>query len=232
MQRAPARHGCRANTCSSTATGNRWSHRMRTEIFRALFAALALVTTLNANAGSASEDRKILTFDELMKDQIIRSIPLRVSVPKEYERLQLEYATDGVVWAPPDEFEGIKQTNNLPSKTGYFHGRLTLNVGYDLKTRSFICGPYCDEQELMKQAKDAADDAKFERHTVNGIPILLIEMDATSKLKTAGGARKMYMAYIATLIDTNVVLILYMPPSQSPDQGGAMWTAFKQALVG
>jgi hypothetical protein len=96
---------------------------------------------------------------------------------------------------------------------------------------SFICGPHCDEQALMQQLKDAADDAKFERRTVNGVPMLLIEIDAVSKLKTAGGATRMYMAYIATLIDTNVALILYMPPSQSPDQGRATWAAFKQVLV-
>jgi hypothetical protein len=205
-------------------------------MLQALVATLALVTTLNANAesakGSVSEGPfKILKFDELMKDQIIRSIPLRVSIPKEYERLPLAPAVNGVVWARPDEFEAIRQTNDLPAKTGYFFGRLTLNVGYDAGTGSFICGPNCDEKALMRQVKDAADDAQFERRTVNGMPILLIEIDAVSKLKTAGGATKMYMAYIATLIDTNVALITYLPPSQSPDQGRAAWTAFRQALV-
>lgn len=209
---------------------------MRAGMFQALVATLALLTTVNAHAesakGSVSEGPfKILTFDELMKDQIIRSIPLRVSVPKEYERLQLDPAVAGVVWARPEEFEAIRQTNDLPAKTGYFLGRLTLNVGYDARIDSFICGPNCDEKALMQQVKDAADDAKFERHTVNGIPILLIEIEAVSKLKTAGGATRMYMAYIATLIDTNVALILHLPPSQSPDQGRATWTAFRQAVV-
>src|SRR5262245_60875543 len=160
---------------------------MPARMFRALIAAFTLVTTLNTNAvpaqSSASEGQKILTFDELMKDQIIRSIPLRASVPKEYERLQLEPAVDGVVWARPEEFDGIRQTKNLPAKTGYFYGRLTLNVGYDVKIHSFICGPHCNEQALIQRTKDAVDDAKFERHTVNGIPLLLIEIDAVNKFK-------------------------------------------------
>src|SRR5262245_44667793 len=202
---------------------------MPARTLRRIVGALMLVTMFNANQGLAEgpTGEKIITFDELMKDQIIRSIHLRVSVPKEYERLQLHPAINGVVWTLPDEFEGIRQTKDLPSKSGYFHGRLTLNVGYDARNDSFICGPNCNEQALIQQLRNAADDAKFERRTMNGIPILLIEIDAVSKLKTTGGATKLYMAYIATLIDTNVVLISYLPPSQSPDQGRAIWTAFK-----
>ena len=185
-QRWPRRHGAKTRLCPAymlrllsypSVHGRRQPMEppMRTRIVQALVATLALAATLNANAASAEGlaregPFKILSFDELMKGQIIRSIPLRVSVPGDYEGLVLDPGVNGVVWARPEEFEAIRQTKALPSKTGYFFGRLTLNVGYDASIRSFICGPNCDEQALRQQVRDAADDARIrttyrQRHT-------------------------------------------------------------------
>ena len=73
-----------------------------------------------------------------MKDQLLRSMPLKLAFPEEYEMLILN-STQGVIWASPDDLAEIKRTDTAP-KGGYFHGRLTTNVGYDESKNSFICG--------------------------------------------------------------------------------------------
>jgi hypothetical protein len=43
--------------------------------------------------------------------------------------------------------------------------------------------------------------------------------------------KRIYMAYVSTLIDSNVMLISYRAPADGPDDGAAVWQAFADALA-
>jgi hypothetical protein len=203
--------------------------------FTALLAITLLTIFVGAELKADAEEfstkqnasYRVISFDEAMKDQLLRSMPLKLAFPEQYEMLILN-SKQGVIWASPDDLAEIKRTDAAP-KGGYFHGRLTPNIGYDERKNSFICGPNCSEEDMVSKIRQAARDVKVEKYAVNCIPIILIEMD-TSNMKDAI-IKKLYMAYIATLIDTNVWLISYRPPSNSDDDGGEVWAAFKKALT-
>ncbi len=90
-----------------------------------------------------SEGFKIVAFDDAMKDQLVRSMPLKLAFPAEYEMLVLDPAIKGVVWARRTDLDHISRTREVPRGAGLFHGRLTTNVGYDAASNGFICGPHC-----------------------------------------------------------------------------------------
>ncbi|MEZ5784911.1 MAG: hypothetical protein R3D62_00155 [Xanthobacteraceae bacterium] len=198
-------------------------------------ACAAASVTCNAQAAVAPKELtaasgfKIVDFDAAMKDQLVRSMPLKVAIPADYEILVLNPAINGVVWARRAVLDKIAQTNEVPTDAGYFRGRLTVNVGYDAGKGAFICGSDCDESRFAASLRESgASNVVLNKHVVNGIPVLLVDAD----MKTTNGAgRKLYMAYVATLIDTNVVLISYRPPSDSADGGAAVWKAFTTALT-
>jgi hypothetical protein len=185
-----------------------------------------------AQEGNAltESDFKIIGFDEAMKDQLIRSMPLNLALPKDYEILVLKPATAGAIWARPADLEHIERTGEVTPEAGYFHGRLTLNVGYDSSKNSFFCGPGCDEDEISIRLEAAgAAGVKSQKHMVNGIPVLLIQGDGGSLQGVT--RKKFYLAYIAVLIDTNVMLISYRAPLDSKDDGQAVWKSFTKALT-
>jgi hypothetical protein len=172
---------------------------------------------------------RVIAFDEAMKNQLNRSIPLKLAFPEEYAMLALYPATQGVIWAMPADLAEIEKAKAAPPAAGIFHGRLTSNVIYDKAKKSF-CGPSCDESDTATQFKKAGlGDARTERYEVNGIPILLMEVDTSAV--NGSGRNRVYMAYIGTLIDTKVMLISYRPPSNSNDDGVSVWESFKKALT-
>jgi hypothetical protein len=212
------------------------SHRLRAIALALAAGLLALVAghghaAESQNAGTATRPGfKIVGFDDAMKDQIVRSLPLRLAFPLDYDMLVLDPAINGVVWARRPDLDHVARTQEFPPGAGKFHGRLTMRVGYDRASNSFICGPGCDETQLEKHIKaTGADDVRWQKRVVNGIPMLLIEM-GTGNMPGAT-RKKLYMAYIAVLIDTNVMLISYSPPSDSEDDGRAAWQAFTDALA-
>ena len=204
---------------------------------RSLLFGLAAVLVLLATgrAGEAIAQKvesgfKVVKFDEAMKDQLVRSLPLKLAFPADYEMLALDPAINGTVWARRDDLDHIARTKKPPPGAGLFHGRLTASIGYDRARDAFICGPGCDEKDIKANIeKTGADGVKLQKHSVNGVPILLIEMGTANM---AGATRKkLYMAYIAVLIDTNVFLISYSPPLDRADHGSATWQAFTDALA-
>lgn len=178
----------------------------------------------------APADFKLIKFDAAMEGQLGLSLPLNVAFPRAYERHVLDPAINGVIWAAPGDLERMRETGEIPEGAGYFHGRLTINVGYDARKDSFICGKDCDEGRIVEKiAAMGAKDIKTQRAVANGIPILLIEADATT---LQGSVRnRLYMAYIALRLDTDVFLITYRAPAASEDNGAAAWNAFTTTLI-
>lgn len=173
---------------------------------------------------------KVLRFDRAMPQQLGRSMPLNVAFPRAYEMVILNPAARGVVWARRDDAARIRATGAAPSGSAFFFGRLTPNIGYDMSKGMFTCGAGCGEDGIVRQlTRVGARDVKTEKRTVNRIPLLFVEAD-TSAMKNSS-AKRIYMVYIATLVDPNAMLISYRPDAVSVDQGRAVWRAFKDALL-
>jgi hypothetical protein len=194
-----------------------------------LLAVVAGATATGAVAQGAP-NFKIVKFDDAMKDQLVRSLPLKLAFPADYEMLVLDPAINGTVWARRGDLDHIARTKDVPPGAGLFHGRLTTRVGYDRASNSFICGPGCGEADMKAElAAAGANVIKIDKHVINGVPMLLLEIDTANM---AGAVRKtLYMAYIAVLIDTNVFLISFSPPRDGTDDGRAAWQAFSRALT-
>ncbi|MEO7794841.1 MAG: hypothetical protein ABIV06_08715, partial [Thermoanaerobaculia bacterium] len=113
---------------------------------------------------------------------------------------------------------------------GVFQIRISTNVAYDRARDQFFCGPDCGEKEIADQAKAiGAKDVRVVRTAKNGIPILLIEATMTA----AGfPPARIRMVYLGVLIDTNVVMFAYTPPSGDPGSGDPVWSAAEKALLG
>ncbi len=189
----------------------------------------ACAETASPQQAAIGPDFRVVSFDEAMKNQLARSMPLQLAFPADYAMLMLEPGYKGVVWAPPQVLRHLGLTQEYPSGSGRFHGRLTLEVGYDSSKQSFICGPTCDEAKLETKIKAVSKgDVRLQKRVVNGIPMLLIEASVDDDV---GRVRRLYMAYIAVLIDTNVMLITYLPPVDAEDDGRATWQAFTAALT-
>jgi hypothetical protein len=209
---------------------------------RAVVLALAagLVVVVVASHGKAGEAVaqearpspkpafRTVSFDNAMKHQIARSMPLKLAFPVDYHLLVLDPAIHGVVWARRADLDRIARTKKVPPGAGLFHGRLTTRAGYDRVSNSFTCGPGCDERKLQASMKaTGASVVRWQKRVVNGIPMLLIEMSSGR----GADRKKLYMAYIAVLIDTDVMLISYSPPGDSKDGGQTAWQAFTRALT-
>ena len=181
-------------------------------------------------AGPAPPAYRTYSFDDAVKGQLVRSIPLEVKFPADYGPLMLDPPINGVVWARRADLDVIARTKEVPRDAGLFHGRLTTRVGYDAAKRQFICGPDCGEKDLKAEILTAgASDVQMDKYVVNGIPVLLLNVSTG----TIQGAlkKKIYMAYVAVLIDTNVMLISYSPPADSKDAGAEDWQAFTTTLI-
>src|SRR5262245_51473192 len=74
---------------------------------------------------------KTYSFDDAMNGQLVRSIPLEVMFPSDYGPLMLDPPINGVVWGRRADLDVIARTKQAPPGAGLFHGRLTVNVGYD-----------------------------------------------------------------------------------------------------
>jgi hypothetical protein len=107
---------------------------------------------------STAPDFRIVDFDEAMKHQIVRSMPLKLAFPADYDMLVLDPEINGVVWARRADLDHIARTKEVPPGAGVFHGRLTTRVGYDSAGNSFMCGPGCDEKMLQVSIKATGAD--------------------------------------------------------------------------
>jgi len=213
------------------------SHAMRVAaraMAAMLMAAIASCAAYDVVAQEAAQPAppvyRTYSFDDAMSGQLVRSIPLEVKFPADYGPLKLDPPINGVVWARRADLDVIASTKEVPRDAGLFHGRLTTGVGYDAAKRQFICGPDCGETDFKASIQAAgAADVQMDKYVVNGIPVLLLNISTG----TMQGAlkKKLYMAYVAVLIDTNVMLISYSPPADSKDAGAEDWQAFVSALT-
>jgi tetratricopeptide (TPR) repeat protein len=175
--------------------------------------------------GAAPAGYKRVTLDALVNHGLVRPVPLAMAIPTNYALVD---PGPGYVWADPGEHERVRATRSMPT-TGSFWARLTPNTGYDPARDRFVCGPDCTEADMPRQLESSGvTGVAMERQTVGGVPVLLVE--ATPLPPAAGKTPRVYMAYVAVGVDTNVLLISYRPPANGEAEGERVWETFKRSL--
>src|SRR4051812_12938098 len=98
-----------------------------------LRAALLLAFTFYAASAAPSglPDFKRVSFDEFFAGEVV-SIPLTLEIPAQYVRAKgLKVQPTYSYWMRPDEVASAAKTTNLPAKSGYIYGKLSLNEAFD-----------------------------------------------------------------------------------------------------
>ncbi len=177
-------------------------------------------TGLMAQTPAAPEVYKRLTFDQFFDGQI-EPIKLSMEIPARYVHAEgLEAPDDSYsYWMEDHEIAGVKETMNLPSKTGYIYGKVSMDVGFDQKTNQFT-----NEDDLEMQMKEIGMKLiEKKKMRVNGYPIL-------SFIGEAKNGHVMCGMYVGMLIETNTVLVVQVPPGNDLKLGQASWGRIVSSL--
>lgn len=170
-----------------------------------------------------------MPFADAFKSLLVKPLPLMVSIPANY---QFELIKGNQwVWTHPSALPALRKDGTKPNDHGLFTAQITTNVQYDRASDSFTCGPGCDQRALLtKLERDGLPIAAVERHTVSGVPLLLLDIDAS---KVTGGQRqRVYLVYASTTVDQRTVLISFRPALAQESNGFAIWQRFKNYLLG
>jgi hypothetical protein len=183
-----------------------------------------LVPGATAGAGEAEtvcvETRQV-PFDEFMKGLLTMSIPLEVPVPKGYE--PAPFGSEALAysyWMLPKEVANARRSKDLPVRTGYMYGKLSLDVGYDARKDVFLGVEDARETFLAHGMSDLhLERAKVGRHALLFMDVVLTKVD-----------RKIYSVYIALNAATNAAYLTYVPPKNDRALGDYYWKNFKAAV--
>jgi len=188
-----------------------------------------LLLVLSSPTGSA-QDFKTMSFDTAAEGLLLRSMPLNVAFPADYHLYKNEPMGGNWMWTTPASYAFLQENGHTSPDEGIFQIRISRDIGYDRSSGTFICGPNCGESDFVAMMEAAGfSDIQTETKTVHGIPIFIVE---ATMLEIEGfPPSKIYMAHLATFIDTNAVLFAYTPPVSEPERGERAWNEAKRALL-
>jgi hypothetical protein len=188
---------------------------------RLLAAVLLAVPGLSAAADPAAScvAFRAVPFDTFMRNTFTVSVPLSIPVPQGYEPANFGSEMMGYsYWMLPKEMAKARRSHNLPAKTGYLYGKLSLDVGYDSQ-RDFF--PGVDPSALPP---GAFSNLRLYRATVGGHALLFYEV-TLDKLD-----RKVYSLYVALNRGDQAAYLTYVPPKNDRRLGDCHWTAFRESV--
>jgi hypothetical protein len=160
-------------------------------------------------------------FDEFMKGLLTMSVPLDVPVPKGYE--PAPFGSEALAysyWMLPKEASKARRSHDLPVRTGYMYGKLSLDVGYDARNDVFLGVEDAKEAFGAQGMSDLhLERAKAGNHAILFMDVVLTKVD-----------RKIYSMYIALNVATNAAYLTYVPPKNDRALGDCYWKNFKAAV--
>lgn len=171
---------------------------------------------------------------------LIVSMPLSMEIPKEYVIFAPKDTTPPYYWGTPEDMEYVRanqNTNILPllPDHAFFTALFSTNVGYDQKTDQFIntINDMSDTVTLQEYKAAGMKINDVEKRYIGEYPILIIEADVTypDSATNTKLTRKINFVYVASLVETNVVL-LYFDFSLTKDDPIAYttWEHFKNSF--
>jgi hypothetical protein len=181
---------------------------------------LVSVLLFARSAAADTSDFKRVTFDEFFAGQVA-SIPLSLDIPAQYVHAQgLKIPFSYSYWMRSEEVAAAAKSQDLPKKTGYIYGKLTPNEGFDKKHGKFTSEDQVESQ--MAQAGMKLIEKK--RFDANGFPVFSYLMQG--KDGTIVGS-----AFVATMIDTNVLYFGYRPPNNDLKVAKKVWQRLLESLA-
>jgi hypothetical protein len=170
-------------------------------------------------AAETSEFKKV-TFDEFFAGQVA-SIPLSLEIPSQYvhaEGLKIPFSYS--YWMRAEEVAAAAKSQDLPKKTGYVYGKLTPNEGFDKKK-----GKFTSEDNFQSQLAQAGMKViEKKRFDANGFPVF-------SYLVRGKDGTIVGSAFVATVIDTNVLYFGYRPPNNDLKVAQKVWQRLLDSLA-
>jgi|LakMenE18May11ns_1017448.scaffolds.fasta_scaffold9837399_2 hypothetical protein len=162
---------------------------------------------------------KRVSFSQFFDGQIV-SIPLALNLPSNYVHANgLELQETYSYWMNQDEIPKAARTGDLPSKTGYIYGKVSMNAGYNQAT-----GKFTSEDQLDAQfAAQGMTIIERQRFKTKGYPIL-------SHIVRMRDGKVICQMYVGTLISSNAIFISYRPPNNDLKVGVEVWGKVLEAL--
>lgn len=192
---------------------------MRKWILGALLAASVCGQAWAQQCGNG----RTMSLDAFMDTEFPLEVPLQVYVPEEYEHVRIEgQRATYSYWMRPGMEAEAANSGRLPRETGYMYGKMSLSVGYDMKTRKFI-GVDAAEAELKEIGMG---DMKIEQVDSRGHALLFFEAVHQEQ------GKKLYSVYIAMNSDTVAYFLTYAPPGNDIAFGDCAWAKMRAALEG
>ena len=168
-------------------------------------------------------DFKVMSFGDFVGESVseeYRLLALEVAIPAKYEMTTLD---DYAYWFPPERAAAVVESGDLPTDTGYFYSKVSLNVGYDAERKIFVGVEDRDPAAEMRQ--QGIEDFEWERTAVRGYPAIF------TRFRDPSTKRTVHAAYIVSQEGSGVFYIAYVPPDGDPSAGAETWKAFRSALA-
>ena len=159
---------------------------------------------------------KSVKLNDFMVGDLVKVFPISLLVPESYEPVEFDEDPGKYYWMRPKDVKKVIKSQKLPTRKGYMYGTISLNVGYDMNEDLFIG---LEEPEVQYQYRNHFEIYTLERTAINGYPVALMS------LREKGSDHNTYLMYIGLKIETNAVLIAYVPPKYSGEKGDFVWGA-------
>jgi hypothetical protein len=177
---------------------------------------------------TASFDVKRVSLKEFIPS-LLFEFPISFEIPQDYVLFTAPSEVDTYYWMPQTDGELFQKTETEPRDISFFRATFSLNVGYDVQTDKFIGAPNdINDKDLIQEIESQGIKVyRIERKNIGEYPILIIEIEVPYSETT----RRVNFAYIATLVETNVLLIrYYFSLPTNPEKDRAIWDRFETSL--
>lgn len=187
-------------------------------------AIAGLLVLLAAHTRAAEPvDLRTLSLEEFMHGQVGVPIDVPVAVPAIYEWATISKApVSYAYWMRPQDVAPAESSGDLPVEHGYMYGKISLDVAYDKRKDVFVGA---DDRSTMRKLKAAFPSIVTTRLKYGEHSVLLMSMH-DHRL-----GKPIYVMYVGTNADTNVIYVAFRPPHNSKEIGDYVWASLAETLV-
>ncbi len=185
---------------------------------------LAMCFLVGTAFADSSVKLKHVSLDEFMSGDLAVSIPLQLSVPVQYDHVELPSVGSSYhYWMLKSEASRANATGDLPGNSGYMYAEISENAVYRSEKDVFrgLEDMTADEKAEFSAA---LTDVRMERCKTGKFPVLLLTV-----IDKKTGYR-IHNMFVATLIDTNVVFIALIAPHKHQEIGDLVWADIRSDL--
>lgn len=168
---------------------------------------------------AAPQSYQRVTLDRFFAGQTA-SMPLSLEIPAAYVHAEgLEIPDTYSYWMQEQDVAAVVKTQDLPARSGYIYGKVSLDVGFDKTTGKFTSEDKF-EADMAEAGMKVMEKKRFD---VKGYPVL------ASILKAKDGTIVCSM-YLGMLIETNALYFGYIPPRNNLATGRAVWNHLLESI--